>query len=83
MRWTWMRFRLFARNTREDSEEGKCGIEKNQGIHDDVSLVLAPNENLDEPRSGKRRPQAAENGKNVADNAPTSNVERVKRTLPG
>lgn len=76
MRWTWMRFRLFARNTREDSEEGKCGIEKNQGIHDDVSLVLAPDENLDEPRSGKRRPQAAENGKDVADNAPTSDMEK-------
>ena len=69
MRWTWMRFRLFARNTREDSEEGKCGIEKNQGIQDDVSLVLAPDETHDELRSGKRRQQAAENGKKVANNA--------------
>lgn len=78
-----MPFHLFERNTKENSEEGKRGIEKNQGIHDDISLVLTSNENLDKPRSGKGRPQATENGKNVADNAPMAENGKQQHTVPG
>ena len=72
---------VFAGNTRKHSDEGKCGIEQNQRVHDDEALVLATEEDFNEPRGGKGRPQAAENAQHVADKVSTRKAIRLANTL--